>query len=67
MIEFDAIPIRSAEAGFKSGKPDVALIRLVARGRRWYEPLTCSEMPALRAIANAEGLARGAVPFLFSA
>ena len=67
MLQFDAVPIRSAEAGSKSGKPDVALIRLVARARRGYEPLTCSEMPALRAIANAEGLARGAVPFFFSA
>jgi site-specific DNA recombinase len=40
----------------QSGKRDVKLLRLIARGRRWYEQLTSGEMPSLRAIARSEGL-----------
>lgn len=40
----------------ESGKRDVKLLRLIARGRRWYEQLTSGEMPSLRAIARSEGL-----------
>ena len=40
----------------QSGKRDVKLLRLLARGRRWYEQLTSGEMPSLRAIARSEGL-----------
>ena len=49
--------INSGARENESGKRDVALIRLVARGRRWYEQLTRGDRPSLRAIANAEGLA----------
>jgi site-specific DNA recombinase len=49
--------INSGAKENEAGKRDVALIRLVARGRRWYEQLTSGDMPSLRAIANAEGLA----------
>ena len=49
--------INSGATENESGKRDGALIRLVARGRRWYEQLTSGNMPSLRAIANAEGLA----------
>lgn len=44
------------EGTTQSGKRDVKLLRLIARGRRWYEQLTSGEMPSLRAIARAEGL-----------
>jgi hypothetical protein len=40
----------------QSGKRDIKLLRLIARGRRWYEQLTSGEMPSLRAIARSEGL-----------
>jgi site-specific DNA recombinase len=40
----------------QSGRRDVKLLRVIARGRRWYEQLTSGEMPSLRAIARAEGL-----------
>ena len=40
----------------QSGKRDLKLLRLIARGRRWYEQLTSGEMPSLRAIARSEGL-----------
>ena len=39
-----------------SGKRDDKLLRLIARGRRWYEQLTSGQMPSLRAIARSEGL-----------
>ena len=39
-----------------SGKRDIRLIRLIARGRRWYGQVTSGEMPSLSAIARAEGL-----------
>ncbi len=40
----------------EAGEPDRALIRLIARGRRWYEQLTAGEMRSLRDIAQAEKL-----------
>lgn len=40
----------------EAGQADKALIRLIARGRRWYEQLTSGEMLSLRAIAKAEHL-----------
>jgi hypothetical protein len=40
----------------QSGKRDIKLLRLIARGRRWYERLTSGQMRSLRAIARSEGL-----------
>jgi site-specific DNA recombinase len=40
----------------EAGQPDRALVRLIARGRRWYEQLTRGEMPSVREIAKAEKL-----------
>lgn len=40
----------------QAGKRDIKLLRLIARGRRWYKHLTSGEMPSLRAIARSEGL-----------
>lgn len=46
-----------AEEGIPlSGKVDTKLLRLIARGRRWYEQITSGDMPSLSAIARAEGL-----------
>ena len=39
-----------------STKRDAKLIRLIARGRRWYEELTSGRAPSLRSIAKREGL-----------
>ena len=40
----------------ETGIVDRALIKLISRGRRWYEQLTSGEMPSVRAIAKAEDL-----------
>ncbi len=48
--------INNDNAPNEAGQPDRALIRLIARGRRWYEQLTTGEMRSLRDIARAEGL-----------
>jgi DNA invertase Pin-like site-specific DNA recombinase len=46
-----------AEEGIpQSGKVDTKLLRLIARGRRWYKQITSGDMPSLSAIARAEGL-----------
>lgn len=39
-----------------STKRDAKLIRLAARGRRWYTELTSGQAPSLRSIAKREGL-----------
>ena len=39
-----------------SAKRDAKLIRLIARGRRWYEELTSGRAPSLRSIAKREAL-----------
>jgi hypothetical protein len=41
----------------ESGRQDPALMKWLARGRKWYQQLTSGEMPSLRAIAAAEGIA----------
>ena len=40
----------------EAGTRDNALIKLIARGRRWYEQLTSGEMSSIREIAKAEDL-----------
>ena len=40
----------------QSGKRDIKLLHLIARGRRWYGQITSGEVPSLSAIARAEGL-----------
>jgi hypothetical protein len=40
----------------EAGSCDNALIKLIARGRRWYEQLTSGEISSIREIAKAEGL-----------
>jgi DNA invertase Pin-like site-specific DNA recombinase len=40
----------------QSGKRDIKLLRLIARGRRWYEQITSGEMPSLSEIARTERL-----------
>jgi DNA invertase Pin-like site-specific DNA recombinase len=56
-----------AEEGITpSGKRDLKLLRLIARGQRWYEQLTTGEVPSLSAIARAEGLSDGYAGRIFA-
>ena len=48
--------INNGPNGDEAGKQDPALMKWLARGRRWYQQLTSGEMPSLRAIASAEGI-----------
>jgi len=56
-----------AEEGITpSGKRDLKLLRLIARGRRWYEQLATGQLPSLSAIARAEGLNDGYAGRIFA-
>jgi hypothetical protein len=48
--------INNGPAADESGKQDPALMKWLARGRRWYQQLTSGEIPSLRAIAASEGI-----------
>ena len=48
--------INNRPAADEAGKQDPALMKWLARGRRWYQQLTSGQMPSLRAIAAAEGI-----------
>jgi DNA invertase Pin-like site-specific DNA recombinase len=49
-----------------SGRRDIKLIRLIARGRRWFGQVTSGEMPSLSAIARAEGLSNAYAARIFA-
>lgn len=48
--------INNGPGADEAGVTDKALIRLIARGRRWYEQLTSGELSSVRDIAKAEEL-----------
>jgi hypothetical protein len=50
----------------QSGKRDIKLLRLIARGRRWYEQITSGETPSLSSIARAEGLSNAYAARIFA-
>ena len=48
--------INNGPTGNEAGVVDKALVKLIARGRRWYEQLTTGQRSSLREIAQAEKL-----------
>lgn len=48
--------VNNGPTGNEAGVVDKALVKLIARGRRWYEQLTTGQRSSLREIAQAEKL-----------
>ncbi|GAA0709900.1 recombinase family protein [Dokdonella soli] len=48
--------VNNGPVGNEAGVVDKALLKLIARGRRWYEQLTFGQRSSLREIAQAEKL-----------
>ena len=48
--------VNNNPAGDEAGVVDKALVKLIARGRRWYGQLTTGQRSSLREIAQAESL-----------
>lgn len=48
--------VNNGPTGDEAGVIDKALLKLIARGRRWYEQLTTGQRSSLREIAQAEKL-----------
>jgi len=48
--------VNNGRSGNEAGVVDKAVVKLIARGRRWYEQLTMGQRSSLREIAQAEKL-----------
>lgn len=48
--------MNNGPTGNEAGVVDKALVKLIARGRRWHEQLTTGQRSSLREIAQAEKL-----------
>lgn len=48
--------VNNGPAAGESGRQDMAIMKLIARGQHWYKQLTTGEQSSLRAIADTEGL-----------
>src|SRR5690606_15007960 len=56
------LAVNNGPTGNEAGVVDKALVKLIARGRRWYEQLTTGQRSSLREIAQAEKLDERYVP-----